>query len=72
MEKAIMKICGKIVEIIIDIAPELYAEYAVEENGELIIYVELLKALYGLLLVAVLFYWKLLSDLLKNSFVLND
>ena len=66
-----MKIRGKLAEILIDTAPELYKAYAVIENGQAVIYVELLKALYGLLLAAVLFYKKLLKDLQSKGFVLN-
>ena len=67
----IMKITGTLANILIQTAPELYGEYAVKEKGVTTIYVKLLKALYGLLLAAVLFYKKLLNDLLGKGFELN-
>ena len=70
-KKVIMKITGKLAEISIQTAPELYSEFAVKENKTVVIYVELLKALYGLLLAAVLFYKKLLKDLQEKGFELN-
>ena len=70
-KKVIMKITGKLAEILIQTAPELYGDFAVKERGTVVIYVELLKALYGLLLAAVLFYKKLLKDLQDKGFVLN-
>ena len=70
-KKVIMKITGKLADILIQTAPELYGSYAVKERGTIVIYVEILKALYGLLLVAVLFYKKLLKDLQAKGFVLN-
>ena len=70
-KKVIMKITGKLADILIQTAPELYENYAVKEKGTVVIYVELLKALYGLLLAAVLFYKKLLKDLQAKGFVLN-
>ena len=50
-----MKITGKLAEILIQTAPELYGDFAVKERGMVVINVELLKALYGLLLAAVFF-----------------
>ena len=54
-KKVIMKVTGKLADILIQTEPELYGSYAVKERGTIVIYVELLKALYRLLLAAVLF-----------------
>ena len=44
-------------------APEVYRNYVVIEKGKWVLYVHLLKALYGCLLSALIFYRKLLDDL---------
>ena len=51
---------------------ELYSSYITEEQGEKAMYVELLKALYGTLRAAWLFWEKLQAKLVKDwGFVLN-
>ena len=67
----IMKIKGKVAEILIQLHPEVYKEYAVYENGVLTLYVEILKALYGLIEAPLLWYRRLRSDLLKDGFTIN-
>ena len=70
-QRVIMKITGNLADLLLKTAPELYEEYVVYEKGQPVIYVLLLKALYGLLLAAVLFYKKLLKDLQSYGFELN-
>ena len=41
-ERVIMKITGKLVDILIRIAPEVYSGYVVYENGQKVLYVEVL------------------------------
>ena len=41
-EKIIMKITGKLVDILIRLAPEVYSGYVVYEKGRRVIYVEVL------------------------------
>ena len=51
---------------------ELYSSYITEEQGEKVMYVELLKALYGTLRAARLFWKKLQAKLVKDwGFVPN-
>jgi hypothetical protein len=54
-----VKFEGKIAEMLVKLDPKLYRKYVKDENGKTILYVELLKALYGTLKAALLF-WKLL------------
>ena len=44
-------------------APGFDRKYVVIEKGKIVIYVQLLNALNGFLLIALLFYKKLLTDL---------
>ena len=59
-EKILMKLRGKIVELWVQLEPSMYQKYVTQgPNGEPVLYVKLLKALYGLLRSALLFYKKL-------------
>jgi hypothetical protein len=55
-----VKFEGEIAEMLVKLDPKLYRKYVKDENGKTVLYVELLKALYGTLKAALLF-WKLLS-----------
>ena len=47
----------------VKIEPELYTSYLTQEQGQCILYVEILKALYGMIQSPLLFYRKLKRDL---------
>ena len=60
------------VDKLLKIDHELYSSYVSEEQGEKVMYVELLKALYGTLRAARLFWEKLQGKLVNNwGFVPN-
>ena len=61
---------GKVVEILCQIDPT-YKEYVVEERGQPILYVHITKAIYGLLVLAILFYEKLAIDLQEAGYKIN-
>jgi hypothetical protein len=66
-----VKFEGEIAEMLVKMNPKLYRKYVKDENGTSVLYVELLKALYGTLRAALLF-WKLLtSKLVKWGFTIN-
>ena len=66
-----VKFEGEIAEILVRMDPKLYRKYVKDENGKTVLYMELLKALYGTLRAALLF-WKLLSSkLVLWGFVIN-
>jgi hypothetical protein len=52
---------GEIAEMLVRMDPKLYRKYIRDENGKVVLYVELLKALCGTLKADLLF-WKLLSS----------
>ena len=70
-ERVIMKITGVLVDLLVQIAPEIYADYVVFENGRKVLYVEVLKALYGMLVASLLWYKKFRSDLEVEGFEFN-
>ena len=66
-----VKFEGEIAEMLVKLDPKMYRKYVKNENGKSVLYVELLKALYGTLKAALLF-WKLLSKkLVQWGFVIN-
>jgi len=69
--RVIMKVKGQLAVILVKTCPELYKDYLVYENGVPVIYLEVLKALYGMLESSLLFYRKLVKDLTENGFTLN-
>ena len=66
-----MRIRGKVADILLKLHPETYKDYVIYENGITTIYVEILKALYGLIEAPLLWYRRLKSDLVKDGFLAN-
>ena len=62
---------GTMAELFTRLDPDMYRKYTVFENGKLVLYVELLKALYGTLRAALLFWRKLTKKLLDWGFEIN-
>ena len=53
-ERVIMKITGVLVDLLVKLAPDVYASYVVFKNGRKALYVEVLWALDGMLVAALL------------------
>ena len=68
--RTIMRIRGPLVDILCEMDPN-YERYVVTERGKRVLYVHIIKALYGLMVSAMLFYNKLKADLLEYGFILN-
>ena len=66
-----MKISGKLVDLFVAMAPEVYGPYVVFENGRKVIYVQLLHPLYGMLIAALLWYLQFRRDLEDIGFEFN-
>ena len=60
-----MELEGKTSHILSNIDPKLYTTFIRKENGRLVMYVKLKKALYGTIQAALLF-WKNLTKTLKS------
>lgn len=68
----IMKLTGKLAELTVKTVPNIYCKYVIEDStGKHILYVQLQKALFGMLKSALLFYRKLVSILTTMGFILN-
>ena len=70
-EMVIMKITGKLVDILVNMHPEEYEEYVVYEKGKKVLYVEILQAMYGMLEAALLWYNEFRKDLEEEGFDFN-
>ena len=66
-----MKIRGKLVNILVSIDLPTYQSYVIFENGQKVLYVKLLKAIYGTLEAALLFYKKLQKDIEEDGYRVN-
>ena len=61
---------GKYVDIMCAVNPE-YTDYVIEENGKKVLYLQILKALYGMIESALLWYQLFSSVLTEQGFMLN-
>ena len=62
-EKTIMRISGHLVELITELLPQHYEKYIIREGNTKIIYVQMLKALRGMMMSSLLFYIHFRKDL---------
>jgi hypothetical protein len=70
-DRVVMKITGVLADMLVDINPELYGPAVVLENRKKVIYVEVLKAIYGMLEAALLWYKTFRKDLEDVGSVFN-
>jgi hypothetical protein len=66
-----VRLNGKLALLMLEIDREMYEPYLTYENNEPVLYVELLKALYGTIWAARLFWEKLSQQLLEWNFTPN-
>ena len=64
-----MKVTGSLVDILVQKNPLKYKGYVVFENGKKVMYLEVLRAIYGMLESALLWYRKFRSDLEENGYL---
>ena len=67
-EKIIMKIRGEMVDILVEVSPEIYSNYVVQKKGQS---VQMLKALYGMMVSSLLYYKKFRKDTESIGFEVN-
>ena len=68
----LMRLDGILAELMVTIAPNIYRKYiTTNAKGKPVLYVQLEKALYGMMKSALLFYRKLVADLRSLGFTLN-
>jgi Reverse transcriptase (RNA-dependent DNA polymerase) len=67
-----VRFTGKMVDLLVEIDPKMYSTYVIMEKNEKVMYVELLKALYGTMRAARLFWDKLSCKLQEWGFQMNN
>ena len=70
-DRIIMKFRGKIVDFLIKMNLGRYDGYVVYENGKKVIYVEIIRAIYGMIIASFLWYQKFRKDLEGYGFKFN-
>ena len=70
-DRIIMKITGVPVDMLVELSPEECGPCVVIENGEKVLCVKILKALYGMLAAASLWHKKFRKDLESIGFIFN-
>eukprot|EP00934_Nitzschia_sp_Nitz4_P004202 Nitzschia sp. Nitz4//scaffold466_size5842//986//4399//NITZ4_009198-RA/size5842-processed-gene-0.7-mRNA-1//-1//CDS//3329552510//4192//frame0 len=70
-ERIIMKITGILVDYLLEIDSQLYAPFVITQGNSKVLYVELIRALYGMLQSSLWFYKQLRHDLEQIGFEVN-
>lgn len=70
-EQVVIKIEGRMVELLAMIDPKLYRKYIMVEKGRPVLYAELCKVLYGMLQAALKFWEQISSDLISLGYEIN-
>ena len=70
-EKIIMKIRGSLVDILLEIDEEKYKDFIIYRGKEKLLYVKMLKALYGMLMASILYYKKFRRDIEAIGYKVN-
>ena len=70
-ERVMMKITGVLVDMLVELSPELYGPHVVYERNRKVLYVQVIRAIYGMLEAALLWYKKFRKELEQVGFVFN-
>ena len=72
LDYVLMHLDGILAELMVQVAPSLYCKYVTSNaKGKPILYVQLEKAVYGMMKSALLFYRKLVADLKSLGYEIN-
>ena len=69
--RTIMKITGVLVDMLVEMEPDIYGPYVVYEKGRKVLYVEVIMVIYGMLVASLLWYQKFRKDLESIGFKFN-
>jgi len=53
-DKVVMKITGELVDMLVELNPQVYSSFVIRENNQKVIYVVVPRALYGMLVASLL------------------
>ncbi len=71
-ERVIMKIKGRLVELLCQIDPQVYGKQVIYQNGVKTLYVVCLAPIYGMLEASLYFYEKFRGDLEEAGYIFNS
>lgn len=71
-DQIIMKIRGKLVDWLVEILPETYRNKVVIENEVKVLYLKSVRAIYGMLEAALMWYRRLRTDLEKEEYIFHE
>ncbi len=67
-----MRLDGILAELMVQVTPSLYRKYVTTNvKGKAVLYVQLKKAVYGMMKSTLLFYRKLVADLTSLGYKIN-
>jgi hypothetical protein len=70
-ERLMMKFTGVLVIMLVELNPKLYGSYVVYEKNRKVLYVQVMRAIYGMLEAVILWYKKFCGELEQKGFKLN-
>ena len=70
-DKVMMKIRGPLVDILCEICPGVYDNFVIYEGKQKVLYVRILKALYGTMIASILYYKKFRKYIKSIGFEVN-
>jgi hypothetical protein len=70
-ERVMMKITGVLVDMLVELNPELYGPYVVYEKNRKVLYVQVMRAIYEMLEAAILWYKTFRGELEQKGFKFN-
>ena len=70
-DRIVMKIRGAMVDMLLELDPK-YEEFVVFERGQKVLYVHILRAIYGMLQSGLLYYKKFRAAIEGRGYVVND
>ena len=71
-DMAIIKIRGILVDMLVDIAPDVYKDYVtLDKKGNKQLIVQCLNAIYGTMMASLLYYRKFCKSLMDKGFIFN-
>ena len=70
-EQIIMNIRGLLLNMLTELSPETYENYVVYEGNNKVLYMIMIKAIYGMLQSSLLYYKKYLKDIESIGFKIN-
>jgi hypothetical protein len=71
-ERVMMKITRVLVDMLVELNPELYGPYVVYEKNRKVLYVQVIRAIYGMLEAALLWYKKFRKESEAAGFKFNS